>query len=204
MEKSKLVVSGDDMPPAPESIELNMRRGDFTIRMWQRGQEQPCRPDALGGGVMGGFVNDTGDFVLAPQATVAVRNEDFCLSKVHCACKKGPGANCGCRRRGFLCLVGCGCGGMCADGAHPDAVGHKPPPFSALPSLLQPHARVRLWERLILAAGLMMITTLSAHHSRLRSTKTQGQIRYYGYLRALRTRTRQFLRLWTENNSNCT
>jgi hypothetical protein len=105
MEKSKLIVAADNMPPVPESIELNMRRGNFTIRMWHRGQEQPCRPDTLGGGVMDGFVNDTGEFVLAPQTTVAARNEEFYLSKVHCACKNEHSANCGCRRRGFLCLV---------------------------------------------------------------------------------------------------
>jgi hypothetical protein len=60
---------------------------NFNIRMWQRGQEQPCRPDALGGGVLDGFVNDTGEFVLG-QATVAARNEEFYLSKVHCGCEK--------------------------------------------------------------------------------------------------------------------
>jgi hypothetical protein len=86
-EKSKLVVATDDKPPAPQSTELNMRRGNFTIRMWQRGQEQSCRPGALGGDVMDGFVNDTGEFVLDPQATVAARNKDFffegplCLQK---------------------------------------------------------------------------------------------------------------------------
>jgi hypothetical protein len=113
---------------------------------------------------MDGFINETGEFVLDPQATVAARNEELYLSTVHYACKKRHSENCGCRRRGFLCLAGCGCGGMCADGAHLDAVGHKPTLFSALPSLLQPRAQTRLWERLIRVAALMMIT-LSAHLS---------------------------------------
>jgi hypothetical protein len=81
-EKSKLVVAADDVPPAPESTELNMRRGNFTIRMWQGAQEQSCleqscRPAALGGGVTDGFVYDTGEFILDPQATVAARNEEI-------------------------------------------------------------------------------------------------------------------------------
>jgi hypothetical protein len=54
-----------------------MRRGNFTIRIWQRGQEQSCSPDALGGGVMDGFVNATGELVPGPQATAAARNKEF-------------------------------------------------------------------------------------------------------------------------------
>jgi hypothetical protein len=41
-EESKLVVAADDVTPAPESTELNMRRGNFNIGMWQGAQEQSC------------------------------------------------------------------------------------------------------------------------------------------------------------------
>jgi hypothetical protein len=37
---------------------------------------------------MDGFVNDTGEFVLAPQATVAARNEEFYLSGSTALAKK--------------------------------------------------------------------------------------------------------------------
>lgn len=64
IEKSKPVFAADDMPPEPESTRLNMRRAKFTIRMWQGGQEQSCRPGDLGSGVMPGVINGTDTFVL--------------------------------------------------------------------------------------------------------------------------------------------
>ena len=69
-----------------------------------------------------GFDGRTGAFLIDQTDDIAKRVAEMALAKAGCGCTKGCRSGCGCIKRGLLCLLGCGCSGLCSSVAHRSAV----------------------------------------------------------------------------------
>lgn len=76
---------------------------------------QSWRSEDIGGGGESDGYTAEGQFIIDSPDAVKQRKKEMGRCKVYCsrATQKGCGKMCGCRRRGFLCLDLCSCGGSC-------------------------------------------------------------------------------------------